>query len=125
MRNHVVWFVVASVTAASVVIKAQGRGGAARPDDCPRDPVSFHPCALAKAKTFTAPRTPDGQPATQGLWRGQGGGVENIEEHAGNGDVDAGPTWVVGRAGGGGRYGAWAREERRGNWERYVDTNVS
>jgi len=94
--KHVVWFVVASVAAASVVIEAQGRGGTAtRPDECPRDPVSFHPCALAKAKTFTPPRTAVGQPDMQGFWRGQGGGVENIEEHAGNGDVNAGPTWVV------------------------------
>jgi hypothetical protein len=36
IMKHVVWFVVASVAAASVVIEAQGRGGTAtRPDECP------------------------------------------------------------------------------------------
>jgi hypothetical protein len=123
--KHVVWFVVGSLAAASVVIEAQGRGGAAtRPDECPRDPVSFHPCALAKAKTFTPPRTPDGQPDMQGFWRGQGGGVENIEQHAGNGDVNAGPTWVVDTPDGKVPYQPWALEQRKENWEKYIDPNV-
>ena len=125
MLKHIVWFVVAFVAASAVVIDAQGRGPAARPDDCPRDPVSFHPCALAKARTFTPPRTPDGQPDMQGFWRGQGGGVENIEEHAGNGDVNAGPTWVVDTADGKVPYQPWALQQRKENWDKYIDPNVS
>ena len=124
MIKHIVWFVVAFVAAAAVVIAAQDRGAATRPDECPRDPVSFHPCALAKANTFTPPRTPDGQPDMQGNWRGQGGGVENIEAHAGNGDVNAGPTWVVDTADGKVPYQPWALGQRKENWEKHIDPNV-
>jgi len=124
MPSRTVWFIAASVAAASVLVEAQGRGGAMRPDECPRDPVSFHPCALAKARTFTPPRTADGQPDMQGYWRGQGGGVENIEEHAGNGDVNAGPTWVVNTPDGKVPYQMWALEQRKENWEQYIDPNV-
>jgi len=110
--------------AAAVVLDAQGRGGAPQPGDCPRDPVSFHPCALAKAKTFNVPRTSDGQPDMQGVWRGQGGGVENIEEHAGNGDVNAGPTWVVDTPDGKIPYQPWGLQQRKENWDKYIDPNV-
>jgi hypothetical protein len=125
MTSRIVWFVVASVSAASVLAEAQGRGAATRPDDCPRDPAAFHPCALAKARAFAPPRTPDGQPDMQGYWRGQGGGVENIEEHAGNGDVNAGPTWVVDTPDGKVPYQSWALEQRKQNVEKYIDPNVA
>lgn len=116
--------VIAAVAVASVALDGQDRGGAPQPGDCPRDPVSFHPCALAKARTFVPPRTPDGKPDMQGLWRGQGGGVENIEAHAGNGDVNAGPTWVVDTADGKVPYQPWALEQRKENFARYIDPNV-
>lgn len=112
------------IAAVSVALDAQGRGGAPQPGDCPRDNVSFHTCALAKAKTYTPPRTPDGQPDMQGVWRGQGGGVENIEEHAGNGDVNAGPTWVVDTPDGKIPYQPWALQQRQENWDKYIDPNV-
>ena len=35
---------------------------------CPEEPARFHPCALAKARTFNPPRTPDGKPDLQGFW---------------------------------------------------------
>ncbi|PYR64675.1 MAG: hypothetical protein DMF88_22470 [Acidobacteria bacterium] len=117
--------VIGLLAAASAALEGQGRGGGApQPGDCPRDNVSFHTCALAKAKTYTPPRTPDGQPDMQGIWRGQGGGVENIEEHAGNGDVNAGPTWVVDTPDGKVPYQPWALEQRKENWEKYIDPNV-
>jgi hypothetical protein len=123
MRRLALTLAVLAVTAAA--LQAQGRGGAAAlSGDCPRDPVSFHPCALAKAKTFTPPRTPDGQPDMQGFWRGQGGGVENIEEHAGNGDVNAGPTWVVDTPDGKVPYQPWALEQRKEHFAKYIDPNV-
>jgi hypothetical protein len=78
-----------------------------------------------EGKTFTPPRTAVGQPDMQGFWRGQGGGVENIEEHAGNGDVNAGPTWVVDTPDGKVPYQPWALEQRKENWEKYIDPNVS
>jgi len=105
---------------------AQGRGAAApKPGDCPRDPVAFHPCALEKAKTFKPPRTADGAPDLQGYWRGQGGGVENIEAHDGNGDVNAGPTWVVDTSDGRIPYQPWALEQRKKNFATYLDPNVA
>lgn len=117
--------VIAILTAAAAMLEAQGRGGASPPPgDCPRENVLFHACALAKAKAFTPPRTPDGQPDMQGVWRGQGGGVENIEAHAGNGDVNAGPTWVVDTPDGKVPYQPWALEQRKQNWEKYIDPNV-
>ena len=61
----------------------------------------------------------------QGYWRGQGGGVENIEEHAGNGDVNAGPTWVVDTPDGKVPYQGWAFEQRKQNVEKYIDPNVA
>jgi hypothetical protein len=36
---------------------------------CPAQSQAFHKCALAKAKTFKSPRTPDGRPDMQGFWR--------------------------------------------------------
>jgi hypothetical protein len=118
-------FVIAAVALASASLDGQGRGGPPpQPGDCPRDPVSFHACALTKAKTFVPPHTPDGQPNLQGLWRGQGGGVENIEEHAGNGDVNAGPTWVVDTSDGKVPYQPWALEQRKENFAKYIDPNV-
>src|SRR5436190_11182731 len=113
-----------AVTVASAVLGGQGRGAPPQPGDCPRDPVSFHSCALAKAKTFMPPRTSGGQPDMQGLWRGQGGGVENIEAHAGNGDVNAGPTWVVDTPDGKVPYQPWALEQRKQNFAKYIDPNV-
>ena len=43
---------------------------------CPGESALFHPCALAKAKTFSPRRTPDDKPDLQGLWRGPAAGTE-------------------------------------------------
>ena len=124
-RMSRIGLVIGAVALASVALAGQGRGGSpSQPGDCPRDNVSFHACALAKARTYTPPRTPDGQPDLQGIWRGQGGGVENIEEHAGNGDVNAGPTWVVDTPDGRVPYQPWALEQRKEHFAKYIDPNV-
>jgi hypothetical protein len=115
---------VASVALSAAPLAGQGRSAPPKPGDCPRDPVAFHPCALAKARTFNPPRTPDGKPDMQGIWRGQNGGVENIEAHAGNGDVNAGPTWIVDPADGNIPYQPWALEQRKDNFAKYIDPNV-
>ena len=116
---------VAGVALSSAPLIGQGRAPAPGPGDCPRDPVAFHPCALAKAKTFTPSRMPDGTPDMQGIWRGQSGGVENIEAHAGNGDVNAGPTFVVDPPDGKIPYQPWGFVQRKENVEKYIDPNVS
>jgi hypothetical protein len=39
---------------------------------CPtKDNLTFHNCALQKAKAFTPPRLPNGRPNFQGYWRGR------------------------------------------------------
>jgi hypothetical protein len=50
--------------------------------------------------------------------------VENIEAHAGNGDVNEGPTWVVDTPDGKVPYQAWALEQRKENVAKYIDPNV-
>ncbi|MGH9253584.1 MAG: hypothetical protein ACRD3C_03340 [Vicinamibacterales bacterium] len=37
---------------------------------CPAEPLTFHRCALDRAKTFAPPRTPSGRPDMQGYWFG-------------------------------------------------------
>jgi hypothetical protein len=50
---------------------------------CPAEPLTFHTCALEKAKTFNPPRTPSGKPDLQGYWRSrltQAFSVEGVPE---------------------------------------------
>jgi hypothetical protein len=60
---------------ASIAAAGQGGGGQAPqapPSNyggCPVERHAFHKCALQKAKTFNPPRTPEGRPDLQGLWR--------------------------------------------------------
>jgi hypothetical protein len=52
---------------------------------CPSPAAGFHPCALAKAKTFTPSKTPDGQPDLQGIWDAPVAmGFQNIEDFPGD-----------------------------------------
>ncbi len=92
---------------------------------CPSTAAAFHPCALAKAKTFNPPRTPDGQPDMQGVWETpMGGGLGNIEGRRGV-DADyqtASPSsLVVDPPNGLIPYHPWAREQRAENVDRYID----
>lgn len=65
--------VVAVVSLAPAPVAGQARGTAA---GCLlEEPVKFHRCALEKAKGFNPPRTPDGQPDTQGIWTDEFGVV--------------------------------------------------
>jgi hypothetical protein len=93
---------------------------------CPSTAAAFHPCALAKAKAFNPPRTPDGQPDLQGLWEApMASGLGNIEGR--NGSVDAeyqtgSPTsLVVDPPNGLIPYQPWARAQKAENAARYID----
>jgi hypothetical protein len=91
---------------------------------CPGEPARFHPCALAKAKTFNPPRTPDGKPDLQGFWRGLPSGTENIEEHPRTDDDDGGKSLIVEPADGKVPYQAWATGLSGQHRAQYVEPNV-
>jgi len=46
--------------------RAAGQTAPASAAGCPDESALFHPCALAKAKTFRPLRTPDDKPDMQG-----------------------------------------------------------
>ena len=58
-----------AVVVASPWAAGQGPGAAATVGGCPAEPLAFHTCALAKAKTFKPPQTSSGKPNLQGYWR--------------------------------------------------------
>jgi len=93
---------------------------------CPSTAAAFHPCALAKAKTFNPPRTPDGQPDMQGLWEApMANGLGNIEGRGRNLDAEyqtgASTSLVVDPPNGAIPYQPWAREQKAENAARYID----
>jgi hypothetical protein len=116
---------VALVVGFSVAPDAQEDRPARAQAPCPQEPAQFHPCALAKAKTFTPPRTPDGQPDFQGFWRGQPAATENIEEHPKTDDDDGGRTLIVDPADGRIPYQPWALQQVRDNRVHYVEPNAA
>ena len=109
----------ASVPTAGQMAKARPVAG------CPPIVADWHPCALAKAKTFNPPRTPDGQPDLQGLWEApMASGLGNIEGRKAT-DLEyatGSPTsLVVDPADGAIPYQPWARAQKTENVTRYVD----
>jgi hypothetical protein len=91
---------------------------------CPTDPAQFHPCALARMKTYTPPRTADGKPNLQGFWRGPAAATENIEAHPQTEDDNGGPSLIIDPADGKVPYHSWARAQTAVNKEKFVEPNV-
>ena len=58
-----------AVMVASPRAAGQQPGAAGTVGGCPPEPLAFHTCALAKAKTFDPPRTSSGKPDLQGYFR--------------------------------------------------------
>jgi len=86
---------------------------------CPSLAPAFYTCAAAKAKTFTPPRTADGQPNLQGIWEApMAGGLNNIE---GRNPQRAATTLVVDPPEGTIPYQPWAREQKAENAAKYID----
>src|SRR5215510_11862673 len=91
---------------------------------CPVEPALFHPCALARAKTFNPPRTGDGKPDLQGYWRGPASGTENIEEHPMTDDDNGGKSLIVEPSDGKVPYQPWAAALQKENRSKYIEPNV-
>jgi hypothetical protein len=92
---------------------------------CPSVSAAFHPCALAKTKTFTPSRTPYGEPDLQGLWDAPlAQGFQNIEDFPGDpspGGFGPAVTVIVDPADGRVPYHPWARTQRDENVGHYID----
>lgn len=121
--------VVAAVAAAAWLTSSPAAGQVPSPAPaagCPGESVLFHPCALAKAKTFNPPPTADGKPDLQGLWRGPAFGTENIEEHpsTAGGDDAGGKSLIVDTPDGKVPYQPWAVAQRREHRAKYIEPNV-
>jgi hypothetical protein len=91
---------------------------------CLGTPVTFHPCALAKAKTFNPPRTVDGKPDMGGYWYGGPANSQNMEPDPGGFGVPAGPGVIVDPPNGKIPYRTWAAAQRPKNPEEYADPHA-
>ena len=126
MRSRALTGLRVLVTLCGVVSVSGGEASSQAPPaaPCPAEPALFHSCAMARAKTFVPPRTPDGQPDLQGIWRGMASGTENIEEHPKTGDDDGGKSLVVDPPSGKVPYQDWAAGQPPVNRRVYVEPNV-
>jgi len=113
---------LAAITIASLIgaslLQAQAQNA------CPAEASLFHPCALAKAKTFAPPLTSDKRPNLQGFWRGPAYGTENIEAHPMTDDDDGGKSLIIEPADGKVPYQPWAAALQKENRSKYVEPNV-
>jgi hypothetical protein len=92
---------------------------------CPSVSAKFHPCALAKARSFNPSRTLNGEPDLTGLWDAPlAQGFQNVEDFSGDpSPVGFGPavTMIVDPPDGRVPYHPWARVQRDENTAQYVD----
>jgi hypothetical protein len=92
---------------------------------CSEEPAEFHRCAMAKAKGFSPPRTPDGKPDFRGFWSRIGlRNLENIEEHAESFDGSGGTSSIVDPRDGRVPYQPWAAAQRRTHFTTYLNPQV-
>ena len=89
------------------------------------NPAAFHACALAAAKTFSPPRTADGKPDLNGLWRRRSAAFEDLEAHPRNADDGGGPSVVVDPADGKVPMQPWADARRKENAAKYLHHNAA
>jgi len=85
--------------------------------ECPKDAVLFKACAMEMAKTYKAPRTPEGEPDLSGYW-GMAGDLtgtapaQGIEAQPSNPLWGGGRSMVIDPADGVIPYQPWAKEDR-------------
>lgn len=92
---------------------------------CPDDAhAEFHRCALRAARDFDPPRTADGVPDLQGIWRRRGAMHESLQAHPRTLDDAGGTSGVVDPANGLVPIQDWAEAKRRFNRPAYVHHNA-
>ncbi len=92
---------------------------------CPDDAhLAFHRCALRAAGDFDPPRTVDGVPDMQGIWRRRAAMHESLQAHPPTLDDSGGPSAVVDPANGVVPIQDWAEAKRRYNRPAYVHHNA-
>ena len=92
---------------------------------CPEDEHAvFHACALEAAKNFDPPRTADGRPDLNGIWRRRAAAHESLEEHSETLDDNDAPSIIVDPADGIVPVQVWAEAQRRYNRPAYVHHNA-
>jgi hypothetical protein len=92
---------------------------------CPDDThLEFHRCALRAARNFDPPRTPDGVPDMQGIWRRRAAAHENLQAHPPTIDDSGATSAVVDPANGIVPIQGWAEAKRRYNRPAYVHHNA-
>src|SRR4030095_15569501 len=85
-----------------VMVVSQGAAGQ-QPDaagtvgGCPAEPLAFHTCALAKAKTFNPPRTSRGKPSLHGYLRSRRAQAFPVQGVSGSDPLVADPVmpWAL------------------------------
>ncbi len=87
---------------------------------CSEEPARLHACAAEKAKTFSPPRTPDGQPDFRGHWNRARVTSDNIEEHAEVVGDPGGKSLVVDPPDGKIPYQPWAAARREDHARNYI-----
>ena len=112
------------IAVAVVMLSQPGARNLQAQAPCPGESALFHPCALARAKTFKPPRTRDGKPDLQGFWRGQASGTEDIEEHPKTDDDNGGKSLIVEPPDGKIPYQAWAAALPGQHRVQFVEPNV-
>jgi len=92
---------------------------------CPDDAhLEFHRCALQAARDFDPPRTVDGVPDLQGIWRRRGAMHESLQAHPRTIDDAGGTSGVVDPQNGIVPIRDWAEAKRRYNRPAYVHHNA-
>jgi hypothetical protein len=120
--NFKLFTYAAAALVALAPIRASAQVAAGQAGGCPNDSAHFHPCAIAKAKTFNPPRTPDGRPDLQGLWEAQTvPGGQTLEEHPGAYGFSPTNSKIVDPPDGRIPYQPWAAAQRKENEEHYID----
>jgi hypothetical protein len=96
-------------------IAAQEAGGEQKAG-CPAVPAAFRPCAIQKAAAFNPPRTVDGVPNFEGMWRS---GIQAFDIHAHEETFGyrGEPAIIVDPSDGQAPYQPWAAELRKRRYD--------